>query len=202
MVEVFLGGEAEVRIYEDRVEKIRVPKRYRVRELDEIIRQRRAVMEARILSAARRAGVATPVVLDVDGDKIVMERIHGTPVKKVMNAEICREIGKAVARLHSAGIVHGDITPMNMIVSGGRVYFIDFGLAFHDERLEAKGVDIHVFYESLKAEFDNWKELWKAFLDGYREYQKFDDVMERFREIELRGRYVDKGSQELQDIQN
>ncbi len=195
MVDLFLGGEAEVRIYEDRVEKVRVPKRYRVRELDEIIRRRRTITEARILSAARRAGVATPIVLDVDGDRIVMERIRGTPVKSAMSVEVCREIGRAVARLHSAGIVHGDITPMNMILSGGRIYFVDFGLAFHDERLEAKGVDIHVFYESLKAEFDDWSELWRAFLEGYREYERFEDVMERFREIELRGRYVDRDSQ-------
>ena len=195
MVDLFLGGEAEVRIYEDRVEKVRVPKRYRVRELDEIIRRRRTITEARILSAARRAGVATPIVLDVDGDRIVMERIRGTPVKSAMSVEVCREIGRAVARLHSAGIVHGDITPMNMILSGGRIYFVDFGLAFHDERLEAKGVDIHVFYESLKAEFDDWSELWRAFLEGYREYERFEDVMERFREIELRGRYVGRDSQ-------
>ena len=195
MVDLFLGGEAEVRIYEDRVEKVRVPKRYRVRELDEIIRRRRTITEARILSAARRAGVATPIVLDVDGDRIVMERIRGTPVKSAMSAEVCKEIGRAVARLHSAGIVHGDVTPMNMILSGGRIYFVDFGLAFHDERLEAKGVDIHVFYESLKAEFDDWSELWRAFLEGYREYERFEDVMERFKEIELRGRYVDRDSQ-------
>ncbi len=197
MVEVFIGGEAEVRIYDDRVEKVRVPKRYRVRELDNLLRRRRTVTEARILSSARRAGVATPVVLDVEEDRIVMERIRGTPVKRVMSRDLCREIGRAVARLHSAGIIHGDITPMNMILKDGRIYFIDFGLSYHDERMEAKGVDIHVFYEALKADYDNWAELWNAFLEGYREYEKFDEVYERFREIEMRGRYVDRESQKL-----
>lgn len=197
MVEIFIGGEAEVRIYDDRVEKVRVPKRYRVRELDDLLRRKRTIAEAKILSSARRAGVATPVVLDVEEDRIVMERIRGTPVKKVMSMDLCREIGRAVAKLHSAGIIHGDITPMNMILKDDRIYFIDFGLSYHDERMEAKGVDIHVFYEALKADYDNWAELWNAFLEGYREYEKFDEVYERFREIEMRGRYVDRESQKL-----
>lgn len=194
MVKIYLGGEAEVRIYEDRVEKIRKPKRYRIRELDEILRKRRTITEAKIISAARRAGVATPIILDVEGDKIVMERIEGIPVRDRISREICREIGKSVAKLHRAGIIHGDITPMNMILKGDKIYFVDFGLSFHDERLEAKGTDIHVFFEALKAGFDNWEELWEGFLEGYKSYEKFEDVMEKFREIELRGRYVERDS--------
>ncbi|MBE8539480.1 Kae1-associated kinase Bud32 [Geoglobus acetivorans] len=195
-MKVYRGGEAEVRIYDDRVEKVRVPKRYRVRELDESIRKRRTITEARIISSARRAGVPTPIILDVEGNKIVMEKIDGLPAKFAMNEDLCRMVGKCVARLHSAGIIHGDLTPMNLILKGERVYFIDFGLSFYDERLEAKGVDIHVFHEALKAEFDEWKKLWDAFLEGYRDYEKFDLVLERFEEIQLRGRYVEKDEAE------
>ena len=191
-MKVILGGEAEVRIHDSFVEKIRIRKRYRTRELDESLRKRRTISEARIISNARKHGVATPVILDVEDCRIVMERIEGESVREVMSAEIAREIGKGVARLHSAGIVHGDLTPMNMILKDDRIYFIDFGLAYYDERVEAKGVDIHVFYEALKADFDNWEELWDAFLEGYSEYEKFSHVLERFREIEMRGRYVDK----------
>lgn len=63
MVKTYLGGEAEVRIYEDFVEKIRRRKRYRIPELDEEIRKKRTRTEARIISQARRAGVATPIIL-------------------------------------------------------------------------------------------------------------------------------------------
>ncbi len=192
MVEVYLGGEAEVRRYEDVVEKIRRRKRYRIKELDEILRKRRTVSEAKIISAARKIGVPTPIILDVEEDKIIMEKIKGSPVKDVISGDVCFKIGKYVAKLHKAGIIHGDLTPMNMILSNDKIYFIDFGLAFYDERLEAKGTDIHVFFEALKAGFDNWKELWESFVEGYKSYEKFIDVMERFEEIELRGRYVER----------
>ncbi len=190
--QVYLGGEAEVRIYEDIVEKIRKPKRYRIPQLDEILRRRRTKMEAKIISMARQNGVATPIILDVEGDKIVMERVKGEPVKKIMSPDISKMIGKAVAKLHKAGIVHGDITPMNMIYSNGKIYFIDFGLAFIEDRIEPKGVDVHVYFESLKASFDNWRELKQAFIEGYVEYAKAKDVLKRAEEIAKRGRYVER----------
>jgi len=131
--------------------------------------------------------------LDVEDNKIVMERIKGKPVKDVMNKEISREIGRLVARLHKAGIIHGDITPMNMIYCNGKIYFVDFGLSFIEDRVEPKGVDLHVYFESLKAGFDNWRELKEAFIEGYKEeYEKADEILERAKEIELRGRYIEK----------
>jgi TP53 regulating kinase-like protein len=194
MIEVYLGGEAEVRIYEDIVEKIRKPKRYRIPQLDEILRKSRTKTEAKIISLARRNGVPTPIILDVEGDKIVMERIKGKPVKDIMNTDVSREIGRMVAKMHRAGIIHGDITPMNLIASNRRIFFIDFGLAFIEDRIEPKGVDVHVYFESLKASFDNWRELKQAFIEGYMEYEKADDVLRRAEEIEERGRYVERVS--------
>jgi TP53 regulating kinase-like protein len=187
---IYLGGEAEVVIGEVVVKKRR-PKRYRIREIDEILRLRRTRTEAKLISFARRIGVPTPIVLDVEGDTIVMERIYGTPVKDCMSEEISREIGRLVAKLHNANIVHGDITPMNMILSEGKIYFVDFGLAFVDNRVEAKGVDVHVYFESLKAGFENWESLKKAFVEGYLELGK-EEVIKRAEEIEERGRYVER----------
>ncbi len=187
---IYLGGEAEVIIGEVVVKKRR-PKRYRIREIDEILRLRRTRTEAKLISLARRIGVPTPIVLDVEGDTIVMERIYGTPVKDCMSEEISREIGRLVAKLHNANIVHGDITPMNMILSEGKIYFVDFGLAFVDNRVEAKGVDVHVYFESLKAGFENWESLKNAFVEGYLEFGK-EEVIKRAEEIEERGRYVER----------
>ncbi len=193
LLKVYLGGEAEVRIYENVVEKIRRPKRYRHPKLDESLRRSRTRTEAKIIALARKHGVPTPIILDIEGDKIIMERIKGEPVKNVMSKEISREIGRMVARLHKAGIIHGDITPMNMILCDGKIYFVDFGLSFIEDRVEPKGVDLHVYFESLKAGFDNWEELKEAFIEGYREeYEKADEVLERAKEIELRGRYIER----------
>ncbi|MCS7143981.1 MAG: Kae1-associated kinase Bud32 [Archaeoglobaceae archaeon] len=187
---IYLGGEAEVRIG-DLVVKKRKPKRYRLKEIDEALRIRRTRTEAKLISMARRIGVPTPIILDVEEDTIVMERIYGIPVKDCMSEEISREIGRLVAKLHSANIIHGDITPMNMILSGGKIYFVDFGLAFIDNRIEAKGVDLHVYFESLKAGFENWERLRDAFIEGYLEFGK-EEVVKRAKEIEERGRYVER----------
>lgn len=187
---IYLGGEAEVVIKEDVVIKRRIPKRYRIKELDEEIRFKRTRTEAKIISAARKVGVPTPIILDIEGDTIVMERIKGPTAKECMNKDLCREIGKVLAKMHSANIIHGDVTPANIIVSGGKTYFVDFGLSYFDNDVEAKGVDVHVFIESLKALYDNWEELRDSFIEGYLEAGGDKEVIDRAREIELRGRYV------------
>ena len=190
----YFGGEAIVRIYENVVEKERRPKRYRIRELDDVLRKKRTRTEVRLMNLARRYGVATPIVLDVRDYTIVMERIDGIPVREIMNEEICREIGRSLAKMHSANIVHGDVTPMNMIYMDEKIYFVDFGLAFVDTDVEPKGVDVHVFFEALKAYFDEWKNLKKAFIEGYLETGN-RDVIKRAEEIAERGRYVERVSQ-------
>lgn len=188
---IYLGGEAEVILGEVVIKK-RKPKRYRIREIDEMLRFKRTKTEAKLISLARRLGVPTPIILDVEEDTIVMEKVEGIPVKECMNEEISREIGRMVAKLHNANIIHGDITPMNIILSNGKLYFLDFGLAFIDNRIEAKGVDVHVYFESLKAGFENWENLKKAFIEGYLELGK-SEVIKRAEEIESRGRYVERG---------
>ncbi len=189
---IYLGGEAEVRIYPDFVEKIRRRKKYRVSELDKILRENRTKTEARVISAARRNGVPTPIIFDVQGEKIVMERIKGDPLREVMDVKLSRELGELVARLHEARIIHGDITPMNLIYSRGRIFFIDFGLSFYDDRVESKGVDVHIYFESLKAYFSNWEELKEAFISGYMNYERASEVLKRAEEIDTRGRYVER----------
>ncbi len=193
-MKVYLGGEAKVKILEDIVIKTRIPKRYRIKELDRELRLRRTKMEAKIMSTARRIGVPTPIVLDIEEDTIVMERIRGKAVKDVMSEEVSKEVGRMTAKLHRAGIIHGDITPMNLILSNSRIYFVDFGLAFFDNKVEPMGVDVHVYFESLKASFENWEELRDAFIEGYLAEGGSNEIIERAKEIEERGRYVERVS--------
>jgi Kae1-associated kinase Bud32 len=78
-----------------------------------------------------------------------------------------------------------------MILHDDRIYLIDFGLAFHDSSIESQGVDLHVFFQTLKSTQDEPLALIEAFKKGYfRIYSKADKVLNRESEIEARGRYL------------
>ena len=78
-----------------------------------------------------------------------------------------------------------------MILKGEKIYFIDFGLAFHDHSLEAQGVDIHVFFQTVRSTHDLSEELIEAFGRGYaKTYSRAGEVLKRVGEIEARGRYL------------
>lgn len=184
------GAEAVVLIEADKVIKTRIKKDYRIKELDERLRTERTRAEAKIMSEARRLGVPTPIIYDVGRFDLIMEAIEGTPLKDVIDEEKARLAGVLVGKLHGGGIIHGDLTTSNMLVKGDRIYLIDFGLAFYDELLESRGVDVHVFYQTLISSHKEHERLMAAFAEGYRSsFRGADDVLERVREIEYRGRY-------------
>jgi len=191
------AGEGKVLV------KHRIPKRYRVGELDERLRDSRTVLEARLLSDAKRAGVPTPAIYEVDREetRLVMEFVEGERVKSVleeMNSserrKLCELIGRQIARLHLAGIIHGDLTTSNMIrTRDGRVYFIDFGLGEYSSSVEARGVDLHLLKRTLRSTHHRVaKESFEAVVAGYeREFgREAKEVIRRVEEIERRGRYI------------
>ncbi|OPY29792.1 MAG: putative bifunctional tRNA threonylcarbamoyladenosine biosynthesis protein [Methanocella sp. PtaU1.Bin125] len=185
------GAEAVVELFPDRVIKTRVPKSYRIPELDERLRSERTRAEAKIISEARRAGIPTPIVYDVRQYALVMEFVDGRPMKEVITPELSRAVGVLVGRLHKAGLIHGDLTTSNMILRGDVIYMIDFGLSFWDGTLEARGVDVHVYYQTLISSHEDHEALMDAFAEGYRAAfpEAADDVLRRVKEIEYRGRY-------------
>jgi tRNA A-37 threonylcarbamoyl transferase component Bud32 len=85
--------------------------------------------EARCIARCRRAGVDAPLLyfLDIPRSSIVMERVHGVTVKQWLwhahppSSEwrlVARTTGAAVARLHTIGMVHGDLTTSNIMLRG------------------------------------------------------------------------------------
>lgn len=186
-----MGAEATVELRDTMVIKKRIPKKYRLEALDRSIRRDRTKAEARITSESRRHGVPTPILFDINECEITMEYIDGRKVKDVLTPLLSITIGTVVGRLHSAGIIHGDLTTSNMILHDSRVYLIDFGLAFYDTSLEARGVDVHVLFQTFESTHNDHEALIAGFSEGYRKtFTGADYVLQRVKEIEGRGRYA------------
>jgi N6-L-threonylcarbamoyladenine synthase/protein kinase Bud32 len=189
------GAEATVTITDDSVVKRRNPREYRHPELDAQLRTERTKQEARLTGEARRAGVPTPLVRDIDVDEttLVFQKVGDTDLRGALREETVRTVGEYLARIHAAGFVHGDPTTRNVRVEqteGGRpgLFLIDFGLGYYTDDPEDYAMDLHVLSQSLSGTHDEPDRLTSALED---EYAKFGEqaVLSRLREIEGRGRY-------------
>lgn len=186
------GAEAVIERSDDRIIKRRVPKNYRLSDLDARIRSARTRAEAKLISEARRCGVPTPIIHDVDTEDcvITMEFIEGSQLKDVLDLSMSERIGELVGRLHNCGIIHGDLTTSNLILHDGVIYLIDFGLGYFEKNVEAQGVDVHVLFQTFESTHGE-AGLEEAFSRGYgRAFAEADQVLMRVREIEARGRYL------------
>ena len=188
------GAEAVITIGRHKVEKRRIPKRYRVSALDRKLIAERTRAEARLIAAARKNGVPTPVMYEITADTIRMEYVEGTLLSARLTEATVHEAGRIVGKLHTAGIMHGDLTTSNLILrkSNGRCVVIDFGLSQVTPEIEQRGVDLHVFFQTLESTAPERAEVLKsAFIRGYQEtFAGADGVIAREHEIELRGRYL------------
>ena len=174
---------------EKAVIKDRVPKGYRIAEIDDKIRKARTKEEAKLLSDAKRAGVKTPTLYDVDLDKkaIVMQEIEGSMLKDVLDDDLAFKIGCEISKLHSADIIHGDITTSNIMLDGDKLVFIDFGLGRYSNLDEDKAVDLLVLKKSLQSiDYNLAIKYFDLVLKGYDN----DKMANKISEIESRGRYT------------
>jgi len=202
------GAEANLYLEEWHNRKVimkqRLPKKYRIQELDKEIRSQRTMHEPHIIHKAKEAGVPTPTIFMVDlaEANIIMEAVDGKQVKQVLNdlsseerLRLSRHIGELIGRLHNNGIIHGDLTTSNMILTPyGKVVFVDFGLSERSTELETKGVDLHLMKRAFQSTHYKYaKECFEAVMEGYAEVVgegEAKNVLEKIREIERRGRYV------------
>jgi serine/threonine protein kinase len=108
-----------------------------VADVEAIARLKR---EARTAAQLYHPSIATIHSIEQDGENIfiVEEFVEGDSLTKVIKrgglaeAEICRiarAVADALAEAHAKGIVHRDIKPDNIIVTGNRVKVLDFGIA-------------------------------------------------------------------------
>ncbi|MEO3993752.1 MAG: Kae1-associated kinase Bud32 [Desulfurococcaceae archaeon TW002] len=184
--------------------KVRVRKSYRDKELDSVLIRGRSEVEAKIMAELRLRGLNVPAIyyVDVGVGLIVMEFVEGVLLRDLIRVgpdealKHLENLGELVARIHEAGIVHGDITTSNVVVRGSDVYLIDFGLARYSRRLEDLATDLHLFIRSVESTHYGLKEaLLRNFVRGYarvlgREFM--DSLLLKVREIRMRGRYVEE----------
>lgn len=144
-----------------------------------------------------------PKVLKVDDKnaEIDMEFISGKKLSENLDKfplneqeKICEKIGESAALLHNNDLIHGDLTTSNMILSMGKIFFIDFGLGFHSSRVEDKAVDLHLLRQALESRhFMHWQKLFDSTLKGYKEKSKeAGKILEQLKKVESRGRYKGK----------
>ena len=179
--------------------KARKEKNYRNSQLDNRIRKQRTRRESEIISEVKSFGISTPLVYFVDTKNctILMQYITGTLIYDLPKSKltlICKKIGQVVGTMHKNGIMHGDLTTSNFILSHGKLFVIDFGLAVRTKKSEDHAVDLRLFKEILNsAHVSVMKNAWKNFLQGYKTavgISRFNKVTNLVSVIESRGRYA------------
>jgi len=204
-----VGAEAKLLLDEsnNKIIKIRIKKGYRHKHIDERLRKQRTRREGKILERLSHI-IAVPFVYAIDEKKfsIEMEFVRGIRLSDRLEElsekkKIAEEIGRSIAAMHNINIIHGDLTTSNMIYKDEKVYFIDFGLAFHSNRIEDKAVDLYLLLQALKSKhYKIWKEFGKEVLHAYLKHVRdASKIRAQLKKVMERGRYKkqrEKGEKE------
>jgi Kae1-associated kinase Bud32 len=181
-------------------------KAYRPKALDERIRRERTRNEVRLLVDARRLGVRTPLVYDIDltRHRIILEELPGPTLRQLLEdpgvarddlSLAVRSFGVALGTLHAGSIAHGDLTSSNVLFPDGprgAPAFLDLSMGTRSPGLEELGIDLHLVEEDLKALSPRSDELVRAFHEGYAAGNPngAKDVRARAKAIRGRVRYA------------
>jgi Kae1-associated kinase Bud32 len=204
------GAEAKITAVEwlglDAFRKERDEKSYRPKALDERLRRERTRAEVRLLAEARRLGVRTPIVYDVDlaHYRLILEHLPGPTLRELLEShaedgealgEALRSFGRALGRLHAGGISHGDLTSSNVLFPdgpAGAAALLDLSMGERNAGVEERAIDLHLVEEDLKGLHPRGEALYRTFLDGYAEGnpEGSAEVRQRAKEIKGRMRYV------------
>ncbi|PHH88970.1 hypothetical protein CDD83_6806 [Cordyceps sp. RAO-2017] len=205
--------------------KYRPPKPWRHPSLDQRLTRHRILSEARILAKCRRDGVRVPAVYAVDENAgwLMLEWIAGTPVRANINRRLgdravgieqdeglralMRRIGAAVGKMHSVGIVHGDLTTSNLMLRppppasvdrdelpetscvDGDIVIIDLGLASGSIQDEDRAVDLYVLERAFGSTHPRAECVFADVLDEYRRsYKQAPIVLKKLEDVRMRGR--------------
>lgn len=197
------GAEADIYITswngQNSVLKIRKKKDYRIRSLDTRIRTLRTIREAKMISEVKSFGITTPLVYFVDEKKceIYLQFIEGRLIRDLPAKQItktCKEIGKIVGILHKNGVMHGDLTTSNFVLSQKGLVILDFGLSQKTDKIDDYAIDLRLFKEVLNsAHAQIVDDAWALFIQGYQKIlgkNITEKIINQVLVIEKRGRYA------------
>ncbi|MEM3841453.1 MAG: KEOPS complex kinase/ATPase Bud32 [Candidatus Micrarchaeaceae archaeon] len=185
------GAEAKVSLSEfmgmPAVLKSRIPKRYRIREMDEPLRASRTKSEARVMARLLACRVPVPRLLRVGKYSILMEFIEGKRLSDAIRGgeikqKVFSDAGKLLAAIHAAGVSHGDFTPANIMLCKGKLFVIDFGLSSSNAEDMDKAIDLLLMKRSLSSG------QFASFIKGYSSSEAHV-IISKLAEIERMGRY-------------
>jgi len=214
--------------------KERFIKQYRVKELDTKLTKSRILNETRNISRASKNGINVPTIYFVNliERKIYMEYINnGCQLKEILTyifqlndlntyekflEKIINDLGNMISKLHSNGIVHGDLTPSNIILkiksnennennlNSGKdeilklknydyMYLIDFGLSSmttsNQSGIEDKAVDLYVLKRAMISNIPKSEEVFEKVINIYENNcDNGKKIIEHYKKVEMRGR--------------
>jgi len=143
-IEELIGRGAMAEVYRARDETGRVVALKLLDASDERFRQR-FLRESEIAAQLDHPHVVTTLASGEDGDHLylAMELIDGSDLRRILREEgrleaeravaLVEQVASALDEAHGKGLVHRDVKPGNILVSGNpeNAYVCDFGLARH-----------------------------------------------------------------------
>jgi len=121
--------------------------------------------------------------------------------------DLMRRIGAAIGRMHKMGIVHGDLTTSNMMLSphplnqvdgpnertedklAGEIVIIDLGLASTSVQEEDRAVDLYVLERAFGSTHPRAECIFEELLDAYRQvFKQAPGVLRKLEDVRMRGR--------------
>ena len=213
--------------------KERFQKKYRVEELDKKLTKNRMLNESRNIFRASKAGIKVPTLyfIDLIERKIYMEYLENscqlkvilqsiysnediTPYESLIQ-KISKDLGEIISKLHSENLIHGDLTPSNIILTIKEdtgsdllnnaenkilenknyddMYLIDFGLSSvalsTSSSLEDKAVDLYVLKRAIISSNPKSEELFEKTMNIYQNKCKNgEEIINKYKKVEMRGR--------------
>jgi TP53 regulating kinase-like protein len=189
--------------------------------------------ESRNICRASKLGVNVPTLYFVDliERKIFMEYIDNScqlkiilqfiysqpdlsPYESLLN-KISTDLGHMISKLHSGDLIHGDLTPSNIILKVKEdtnsellnnaenvilknkdydyMYLIDFGLSSVSVSIrsntEDKAVDLYVLKRAIISSNPKSEELFEKAMDIYKkECKNGEEIIQKYKKVEMRGR--------------